>query len=330
MNQSTTGDDSAEYKVKSAVLLIAYNRPQVTEQVFSAIRKAKPARLYFAADGPNAGKVDDARKCEQVRAIARRIDWDCDCKTLFSKSNQGCKKGVTNAIQWFFEHESEGIILEDDCLPAISFFRFCDELLEKYRFDDRIATITGSNLQHGNVWGPATYYFSRLSNVWGWATWKRFWTKYDVSLCQYKSLDVDAQIKKVFSDRFLAEAWMDIYHRVTNDQIDTWDYQLQFTTFFENSLCATPNVNLISNLGFHEEATHTNDPAHNFHAALPMGRVEEIHHPVCFLPEDRADYFFLKKEFYLEEKWEQYNKDQTNRRKFKRWLRKNLLLNPKK
>ena len=316
-----------DYEVKSAVLLIIYNRPGSAEKVFEAIRKARPSRLFVAADGPSELKEDDASLCTAARRIIDKIDWECTLHTLFRDRNLGCKMAVISAINWFFEQEEEGIILEDDCVAASSFFRFCDELLDHYRYDNRITTITGSNLQQGVQWGDASYYFSRLSNVWGWATWKRHWIKYDGSLHCFQQLNIEREIHKIFKDQFLAEAWRDIFRQVTQNKIDTWDYQLQFTTFFEHGLCATPNVNLISNIGFDWNATHTNNPQHSFHANLPLKKLTEIIHPVNFLPEDEADYFFLKKEFYLEEKWTRYNKDKLLRRRLKRWLRS--LLNNK-
>ncbi len=310
------------YRVQSPLLLIIFNRPDVTFRVFEQIKKAKPAKFYIAADGPRMDSVTDNTLCRQARSITEMIDWDCESKTFFSERNKGCKTGVVSAINWFFEHEDEGIILEDDCLPANSFFYFCDTMLEQYRYDNRIATVTGTNLQAGNKWGAASYYFSQFSNIWGWATWKRFWKSYDPSLQKYEQQDVSSQLPKIFDDRFLRDAWMEIFAKVKANKIDTWDYQLQFLTFFENALCITPNVNLISNIGFRNDATHTNDPSrHSHHANLPTGEISEITHPLVFLPEKEADYFFLKKEFYLEEKWRKFKKDKLFRRKFKRWAR---------
>lgn len=320
-HRDITGKDEPDYKVKSAVLLIIYNRPEITVRVFEALRKAAPARLYVAADGPNESKEDDVVNCAAARNIIDKIDWECKLYTLFRDRNIGCKMGVISAINWFFEQEDEGIILEDDCVAASSFFRFCDELLDYYRYDYRIVTITGCNLQQGGQWGNASYYFSRISNVWGWATWKRYWGKYDGTLQRFQYLDIEKEMHKLFKDGFLAKAWIDNFNLVTQNKIDTWDYQLQFTTFFEHGLCATPNVNLISNIGFDSNATHTNNPQHSFHANLPLQPLNEIIHPVSFLPEDEADYFFLKKEYYLEEKWTQYHKDKLIRRRLKRWLR---------
>ncbi len=230
--------------------------------------------------------------------------------------------GVTAGISWFFENETEGIILEDDCVPNSSFFYFSDAMLETYRDDNRINTITGTNLQMGQQWGSASYYFSQFSNIWGWATWKRFWKKYDPSMSKYKVEDVSVQLSKIFDDVFLKQAWLEIFEKLKGNKLDTWDHQLQFLNFFENGLCVTPNVNLISNIGFRPDATHTNMPLkHAYHANLPTSEINEIVHPLYFLPERKADYFFLKKEFYLEEKWQQFAKNKLLRRRFKRWVR---------
>ena len=170
------------YEVQSPVLLLIFNRPDTTFRVFQQIRKAKPGKLYIAADGPRNGNTTDAELCKNARSITGKIDWDCKLETLFNDDNKGCKIAVSTAINWFLDHEEEGIILEDDCLPSDSFFYFCDAMLERYRFDYRISTITGSNLQAGKKWGTACYYFSQFSNIWGWATWKRFWKNYDPGL----------------------------------------------------------------------------------------------------------------------------------------------------
>jgi hypothetical protein len=318
-SQNTPG---LNYKVQSPVLLLIFNRPDVTFRVFDQIKKAKPKKLYIAADGPRNGNIMDNELCKEARSVINKIDWECELKTHFRDDNKGCKIAVSSAISWFFDQEEEGIILEDDCLPANSFFYFCDAMLYKYRVDTRISTITGTNLQSGNKRGQASYYFSQFSNIWGWATWKRFWKNYDPFLAKYKEEDVITQLPKIFNDMFLREIWLEIFRKIKLNKIDTWDYQLQFLTFFENGLCVTPNVNLISNIGFREDATHTNNPQHHaHHANLPTAEITEILHPLFFLPEKDADYFFLKKEFYLEEKWRKFEKDKLLRRRFKNWLR---------
>ena len=297
------------YLVQSPVLLMIFNRPDTTLRVFNEISAVKPARLYISADGPRPGNAADVRLCDETRSIVERIDWVCELKTYFRTENAGCKNAVAGAISWFFDQEPEGIILEDDCLPARSFFYFCDDLLARFRHDQRICSITGTNLQMGNRYGKADYYFSQFSNVWGWASWRRVWLKYDPQLGQYSDEEAAEGLQKIFPDRFLAADLLEIFQKLKRNEVDTWDYQFQFLTYFENGLCATPNVNLISNIGFREDATHTNDPVyHRHHSALPTAELTRIRHPKSFIPEKDADYFFLKKEFYLEKRWKEYNK----------------------
>jgi len=313
----TFDNKTSTYKVKSPVLLLIFNRPDTTLKVLNQLKKVQPARLYVAADGPRINNASDKTLCKEARDAISLIDWDCTVTKLFTEENKGCKVAVSSALDWFFQHEEEGIILEDDCLPSISFFYFCDTLLDKYRFDSRIHNITGTNLQRGKKWGNASYYFSQYSNIWGWASWRRVWNKYDVSLKNYNDEEAAFQLRNLFNDRFLVEEWLRIFKDLKAGKIDTWDYQFNFITFFENALCITPNVNLISNIGFREDATHTHDTAsHN--ANIPVEELNEIIHPVYFIPEKEADYAFIKREFNLEEKWRRYNK---KTKRFKRWVK---------
>ena len=174
------------FSVNTPVLFLIFNRPETTEIVFSVIRKAEPPRLYVAADGPRPDYPNDAESCEIVRAIATDVNWDCKVKTLFRDQNLGCKLAASKAIDWFFEQELEGIILEDDCLPDQSFFWFCQELLGKYRDDTRIMHIGGTNFQFGKERTKYSYYFSRYAHVWGWASWRRAWKFYDVEMKNWR------------------------------------------------------------------------------------------------------------------------------------------------
>lgn len=316
---------SMTYTVHSPVLLLIFNRPDKGAQVFDRIRQVKPARLYIAADAPRPGNEQDTLLCQQAREIIHQVDWDCAVKTRLLDQHQGCRIAVSDAITWFFDQEAEGIILEDDCLPAISFFSFCDTLLDKYRNDKRIHTITGTNLQNGRQWGHATYYYSHYNNIWGWASWRRVWQAYDRDLRKYSAADVPAILQPLYNDRLLTEDWTLNFQQLQSGLIDTWDHQLNFLTFFEKAYCITPNTNLISNIGFGQQATHTHQ-ADNHHANLPVGEITTIIHPKQMIPEPSADYYFLQKEHHLTERWRIYNKP---KRRFKRWL-KALFSNGKK
>jgi len=305
------------YLVKSPVLFIIFNRPDTTAKVFDRIRAARPAKLYVAADGPRSGRPDEEALCKQVREIATKADWDCEVKTLFRDANMGCKNAVSSAITWFFEREEEGIILEDDCLPADSFFSFCDEMLAKYRYDTRVRHIAGGNFQLGTRRGDASYYFSKISHVWGWAGWRRVWGDYDKNLGRYTEAGAQAALLNIFDDEWIADSWYQIFKELKAGNIDTWDYQLSITNFFNNALCIIPNVNLISNIGFGANATHTTEST-NKYAALQLAEISKITHPTYLLADKQADLFTLNHEFNIAEKRRQYNKP---RRKLKRWLR---------
>lgn len=243
---------------RSPILFLIFNRPDTTARVFEAIRQAQPARLYIAADGPREGRAGETDLCEQARKVALEVDWPCQVTTLLRNENLGCKKAVSGAINWFFEHEPEGIILEDDCLPARDFFRFCDELLEKYRDDPRVGSITGDNFISA-TWKPdESYYFSRFSHIWGWATWRRAWANYDVTMADWPSLGSRFIKTEVFAGNNQAAAyWSAVFDKVHKGEIDTWDYQWVFACFKNNCLSCIPRENLVTNIGFGPNATHT-------------------------------------------------------------------------
>ncbi|MFD1605962.1 nucleotide-diphospho-sugar transferase [Flavobacterium artemisiae] len=306
------------YKTKSPILFLIFNRPDVTKHVFEEIKKSRPSKLYVAADGPRKNKDNEAALCNETRDIIKKIDWDCEVKTLFRDQNLGCKYAVSSAIDWFFENEEEGIILEDDCLPASDFFVFCDTMLEKYRYDTRIRHIGGTNLQMGQKRGNESYYFSNLSHVWGWASWRRAWKDYDVELFKYKDEDVEEAFKNIFSNTIVVQCWRKIFYELRDNKIDTWDYQWSITNFFNNSLSIIPNSNLISNIGFGANATHTND-VNDIFSNLKTERLLEISHPLAVLPNKTADFFTLNREFKVKKRkrknmwrklkfWKKYNK----------------------
>jgi len=306
-----------QYQVKSPVLFLIFNRPDVTAHIFNQIKKVKPSRLYIAADGPRPDRLNEAELCEQAKAVLT-IDWDCDVKTLYRTENLGCRMAVSSAVTWFFENEEEGIILEDDCLPAISFFSFCDQLLDIYRNDTRIRHIAGCNFQQSKQWGSGSYYFTNLTHVWGWASWRRVWQDYDVELRKYSNEEVQEQLGKIFTNSYIVESWTNIFKDMKAQKIDTWDYQLTLINFFNNALNIIPNVNLISNLGFGTAATHTSN-AYDPKAKLALGEVDTIIHPKYFLPEKQADMFTLNADFNVDER---IKKDNTLNKRFKRWLKK--------
>jgi hypothetical protein len=319
--QPTT--NTATYQCRSAVLFIVFNRPDVTARVFECIRAVKPTRLYVAGDGPRDSRPGEDVLCAQTRQIATQIDWPCELKTLFQPRNLGCKEGVVAALTWFFENEEEGIILEDDCLAQPDFFRFCDTLLEHYRHDTRVRLVSGTNLQHGQLRGDASYYFSRLTHIWGWASWRRTWENYDKNLARHSIEQIENGIRDCFPEPLIAAKWKEIALALQDNKIDTWDYQLAIAGFLSGSVSAIPNKNLVSNIGFGGGATHTVD-ANNRNANLRIESLEsELSHPVHFVPSMAADTYTLNADFSIEDAKRRAAKQRSLRHRFKRWLLRN-------
>ncbi|WP_212917714.1 hypothetical protein [Marinomonas sp. A3A] len=249
------------HTLNTAVLFLVFNRLDTTKQVFEAIRQAKPPRLYIAADGARTSKEGEAEKVQLVRDyITQNIDWDCEVKTLFREKNLGCKYAVSGAITWFFENEEQGIILEDDCLPSQSFFWFCECLLETYKNDLRVWHIGGvSTIPNSIISNDDSYYFSALNHIWGWASWKNRWEKYDVDIVNFPEYKENENIKDVFNRKLWQKFWLSNFEGVYSKKIDTWDYQWCFATWANRGISIVPTVNLIANIGFGADATHTTE-----------------------------------------------------------------------
>jgi hypothetical protein len=245
------------------ILFIIFNRLETTKKVFETIRLLQPGTLFVAADGARQEKVGETEKCNDVRNyVLSHIDWDCDVKTLFQDTNLGCGYGPKAAITWFFEHVEEGIILEDDCVPDMTFYNYCSELLEKYRYDDRISIISGSNMDREGRYSNqhADYFFSVIPYTWGWATWRRNWEKYDYEIKKWNKINKTKLLRglhpNIENQLYWKKIFDDIYKITPND---IWDYQFFFSCFTQNQLAIIPSRNLVSNIGHDIGATHTVD-----------------------------------------------------------------------
>jgi len=270
------------------VLFLIFNRPDTTQKVFNAIRQAKPKQLFVAADGPREDKKGEKEKCEQARKVIEQVDWNCKVYKNYSDVNLGCKVRPSSGIDWFFENIEEGIILEDDCLPSQSFFWFCQKLMEYYRDDTRIMTISGNNFQFGKIRGEGSYYFSKYAHMWGWATWRRAWKCFDVNMKNFEEFKKEAQINNIFNIKQQQKYWTKIFQIVYEDKLDAWDYQWSYAHFINNGLCIIPNVNLVSNIGFGINSTHTKDENSIF-SSMEAKDITKINHPNFILPNQEAD-----------------------------------------
>jgi hypothetical protein len=269
------------------VLLHIFNRPQMVINLLKQIRQAQPAKLYISSDGPRPGRAGERELCMENRNIIDQIDWDCEVKTLFHDNNLGTRYALVTAISWFFENEEEGIVLEEDCLPNQSFFRFCTNMLEHYRNDPRIMHITGVNQQFGKKIGDASYYFSNFPSIWGWAGWRRVWQLYDVKMSLFPKFESENVLSNVFSDPVVVKYGNGLLRQTYENKNMTWDHQLAFTIIINNGLCVVPNVNLVSNIGVKKVGK---DQLDSIVGNIPTVEIEqEITHPAFFIPDKKAD-----------------------------------------
>lgn len=281
---------------ETPILFIIFNRPDTTRLVFNKIKMIKPKFLFVAADGPRANRPGENHKCLLAKEIIDEIDWDCELKTLFREDNLGCRIGVSSAIDWFFTHVEEGIILEDDCLPNDSFFNFCQNMLDYYRDDKRMMHISGDNFQDGVIRGSGSYYFSKFNHVWGWATWRRAWKLYNLEMDTFLEFKKQNLIVNIWTDKKRNKYWLKIFELAFQKKIDTWDYQWEYAILVNNGLCILPNYNLVSNIGFGLEATHTKNRSHL--SNMNTEEMGQIIHPIFLLADEAADLYTFKSIFY--------------------------------
>ncbi|MGD8419166.1 MAG: glycosyltransferase family 2 protein [Gammaproteobacteria bacterium] len=214
--------------------------------------------MLLVGDGPRENRPGEAEKVSAARQIVDRVDWDCEVLTNFSDVNLGCNKRVSSGVDWIFDQVEEAIILEDDCLPDPSFFRFCQEMLSHFREDQRIGMIGGTNFQSGRRRGDSSYYFSRYSIIWGWASWRDRWRdSYDVNMESWPRVRDEGWLADMLGNRDEVRYWNNIFERVYRGEIDTWDYQWFYANWLQGRLSVMPALNLISNLGYGDAATHT-------------------------------------------------------------------------
>lgn len=238
------------------VLFLIFNRLETTRMVFEKIKEIKPRFLFVAADGPRPHKQGEVEKTKIVRDyIVSNIDWDCEVKTLFREENLGCGQAVSEGITWFFENVEQGIILEDDCLPDLSFFHFCEELLNFYKSNPQIVHISGNNFQDKVVKYDYSYYYSKYPNSWGWATWKRAWNYFDLRLEREDYKKKIKPLNNFIKEKDYVEHMIDYIK--TGNFYHIWDFQWLLTTNIRKGLCIVPAKNLVTNIGFGEAATHT-------------------------------------------------------------------------
>lgn len=283
-----TSSEPMSDPLRTAILLIVFNRPHTTRTVFDAIRQARPSRLYVAADGPR--NAEEAQRCEEVRAIATQVDWECDLRTLFREKNLGMKMAESGAMSWFFEEEEEGIVLEDDTLPDPSFFGFSEELLSRYRDEPRIMMISGNRFVKRDRTYSFSYSFSHYPHTWGWAGWRRAWDHYDRDMAEWPALRSTGWLRAVGGGHRDFEAyWRDKFDAAYDGTVNTWDYQWVFSCWVRGGLSVAPSRNLVSNIGFGEGATHAKGKG-DVLGNVPLERMPfPMEHPAAITRDRAAD-----------------------------------------
>lgn len=238
---------------QTPVAIFIFNRPECTKQLVEALAVVRPVNLFVIADGPRS--ENDIELCEQTRAIIDQIDWQCTILKKYAKVNIGCRESIPNGLTWVFDHVDTCIILEDDCIPQPSFFPFCEELLSLYKNDERIMTICGHRSDGPNEYENESYYFSKYPSIWGWATWKEKWAKFDLNLDSWDELKNSDWLNEILKSTKAVAYWSRIFDQMKNG-MDTWDYALTFACWLHRGLSIRAKVNMITNVGFGENATH--------------------------------------------------------------------------
>jgi hypothetical protein len=259
------------------VAYIIFNRPRHTRETFAAIRRQKPSTLYIIADGPRPGHPTDVDNCREVRDIVEMVDWPCKVYRDYADENLGCKLRVITGLDWVFSSAEEAIILEDDCLPHPDFFDYCDNLLDHYKDDERVYVVTGNNYQDGLRWGDASYYFSKYPHIWGWATWRRAWQKNCEKILFWPAWRSSAEWYQHTPNPMERRYWSCLFDRMHREETDIWDYSWTSSVWYHGGLTATPNVNLVTNIGIGPEGTHT--LAKEDQDGLPVQPLGPLSHP---------------------------------------------------
>jgi hypothetical protein len=286
----------SEWQLTTPVALLIFKRPETTRKVFEAIRQAKPPKLLVVSNIPPAERPEQMQDCMAARAIIDEVDWDCEVLKNYAETYLSCKDRIYSGLDWVFSTVERAIVLEDDCVPHPTFWRFCEELLDYYQDEERVVAISGDNFQMGRRRTSDSYYFSRYTHFWGWASWRRAWQYYDVDMKRWGELRDTPWLNDFLGDAQAASWWYDHFQRTYAGQIDTWDWQWIFSAWLRDGLTVVPNVNLVSNIGFSKASTHTK--VEDWRSNLPTKAMElPLQHPTSIVPSDRADRF-EQKEYY--------------------------------
>lgn len=275
------------YELSTPVVFLIFRRPDTTQRVFERIAQAKPKQLFVVADGPRT--PEEAQKCQEARAIINQVDWDCEVHTNYADQNMGLRRRISSGLNWVFEQVEQAIILEDDCLPHPTFFRYCKELLEKYQDNERVMHISGDNFGYHRPKGVSdSYYFSMFAHVWGWATWRRAWAKYDVDMTSWG----DSTFRETVLSRFPKNQrayWRYMWNLTYREQKKTWAFQWVYACVAHEGLCVMPYENQITNIGMGAEGTNTKNSESSLANLYTSDIYFPLEHPTHMIHNSDAD-----------------------------------------
>ena len=252
---------------------MAFNRPDHLQVLINRLREVKPTKIYAAIDGPREARSDERNKVDACQTLIASIDWDCEVKTQYQEENLGCGLGVSTAISWFFMHEERGIILEDDIIPDPSFFPYCSELLNRYELEERVFALSGCNFVPSEFQShpDQAYRFSQVPHIWGWATWRRSWEQHQLDIAGWrKQLPINKLWARAGYSLPATVYWASTFELLARKEVDTWDGQLVLASMVSEQYTITSNVNLIENIGFGKDATHTLEDRNELQPIVPI------------------------------------------------------------
>jgi hypothetical protein len=276
------------FRLDIPVVLLCFNRPEPTRHVMEAIRQARPPRLYVVADAPRPSRPSEAEHCAEVRRIATTVDWPCEVLTAFAQENMGCRLRVSSGLTWAFAQSPELIILEDDCVPHPEFFRFCQEMLERHRHDERIFAISGDNFHRRNTRNGASYHFSRIFHCWGWASWDRAWKTVDLDMTEWPAIRDGGWLTDQLFNPIGVKHFHEVFEKTRRGKNSSWAYRAMLSSMAGNRMTIRPNVNMVTNIGQGADATHTQDIG-VFGDIPAEGATFPLLHPPHQIPDSQAD-----------------------------------------
>lgn len=274
------------------IVFLVFNRPGLTAQVYERIRAARPERFFVVADGPRRTHPEDRDLCRETRGIVCSPDWPCELQVNLSDTNLGCRRRISSGLDWVFDQVEEAIVLEDDCVPNKSFFEFCSTLLNRFRDEKNVMSIGGSNFQMGHQRGIGSYYFSGITHIWGWATWRRAWRQIDIDLKGWPAVRDSRSLPTLVADKRWQAHWYETFEKTYRGEIDSWGFPWFFTCWCRNALTVVPNVNLVTNIGCGPEATHTKGKTDQLYMATR--ELDELVHPSQLSRNRAADDFLWR------------------------------------